>query len=394
MLRYPQPIRRRSWYERRVPDEWEGPLSEYIDTFVVPNLPSGERLAAWISAVLAHHAGPDPIFLVRGPRKGSLARELGSRVAHTDNSPGIWCWLRALDGDFDPKELGAAIEQGTVPVLAALKGRDKRDWDWDYAKKALAKRDSGRFWNRDLKHCHIHGLKASAGTTLKQRAIRNICPANHFPFPNGHDGSKFITERIGWHDGGPRDLGESDRVIGWVQHRIRSRLGADVGLHDRFLAVIGAPAAPTAPPPDGQIRVARAARTRGTARPQPRHEASLAGDRAAPQRVSASPSRPVAPARAGVATARRWTLNAKHGYYVKTGESADLIEVALAYRDARGAVSDVGRFRLDLGELATRGVVTRRGDVFDIKVTREPSGRFVLGVRQSPSLPLDRFRVP
>jgi len=87
---------------------------------------------------------------------------------------------------------------------------------------------------------------------------------------------------------------------------------------------------------------------------------------------------------------RRWTLNANHGYYVKTGERAEVVELSLSYKDANGAITPVGRFRLDLPALVERDLVTRRGEVYDIKIVRD-SGRYFLGVRVSPRVPLADF---
>lgn len=237
------------------PDHYDGLLGAYLDRYVVPNLPPRERLEAWVRAVLDTYATDDPICIVRGPRKGELARRSGAQIVHSDNSPGIWCYLRALDGAFDPRHLPGALERGEIPVLAMLKGRGKRDWEWNYAPKALSKKDSARLWSLDLKHCHIFPVKEGGTLTPRQRGMRNLCPANHFLFPNGHGGTRWITERQGWNDHQNHgDLGESARVIAWVAHRIARHLGPHSAYPD-FCDAVGATLPPQ--PPDARILIRR-----------------------------------------------------------------------------------------------------------------------------------------
>ena len=370
------------------PDNYEGLISEFIDAYVLPNIAPPERLVGWMQAVLDYHAGADPICIVRGPRKGELARRGGLRTVHSDNSPGIWCFIRSLDGRFDPAGLAEAIDGGQVPVLAALRGRANRDWEWNYSHKALSKKDSGLIWDLQLKHCHILPVKKGPGVGDRQRAIRNICPANHFAFPNGWGGRHFVTERVGWSESAPDDLGESPLVIAWVRSRIEQRLGeAHARLYQRFIAAAGADARRDQLI-DRRIRIERV--REGVAR--------RSGERARPLGVR----RPVAVASASVAAsrgsaptsavARRWTLNVKHGYYVKTGETASVIDLYLSLKDPRGAVIPVGRFILDLPALVALDVVTARQGVYDIKVVYR-GGRFYLGVRSSPQVPLADYAI-
>lgn len=88
--------------------------------------------------------------------------------------------------------------------------------------------------------------------------------------------------------------------------------------------------------------------------------------------------------------ARRWTMNSNLDYYVKTNEPERVIELDLSYKRPDGRVERVGSFRLDLPALERRGLVTRRGDVFDIKVSRD-AGRYWLGVRAADRAPLTEF---
>jgi hypothetical protein len=85
-------------------------------------------------------------------------------------------------------------------------------------------------------------------------------------------------------------------------------------------------------------------------------------------------------------------LNAKQGYYVATGLSSHVIDVALWYKAANGDVSAVGTFHLDLAKLATAGAVTRRevgeAEVFDVRIVRDVDGQYWLTVRDAVRVPL------
>lgn len=89
---------------------------------------------------------------------------------------------------------------------------------------------------------------------------------------------------------------------------------------------------------------------------------------------------------------RRWNLNERHGYYVATGLCDPVIDLHLGFKPLTGATQPVGRFRLDLDALVARGVVTRRttpvGEVYDVKIVRDPDGSYWLAVRSSPRVAL------
>jgi hypothetical protein len=91
------------------------------------------------------------------------------------------------------------------------------------------------------------------------------------------------------------------------------------------------------------------------------------------------------------AVARRWTMNSNIDYYVKTGETARVLDLTLRYKRPDGSVTHIGDYSLDLHALAEAGVVTQRGDVFDIKVVRA-GGDFWLGVRAHPRVRLEAYR--
>ncbi len=93
---------------------------------------------------------------------------------------------------------------------------------------------------------------------------------------------------------------------------------------------------------------------------------------------------------------RRWTLNENLNYYVSTGIPEPKIRLELHLRRLSGAVEAVGTFDLDLVALSRRGVVTARqtptGEVFDVKIMRDPDGSYHLAVRQGERLALGAYR--
>lgn len=372
-----------------VPDEYEGSVSDFVDRYVVPAFPSAGALLAWTEALLEYYARPRPVYLVRGRRKGELVERAGQRIVETDNAPGIWCYLRAVDGEFRADRLADALEAGDVPVLAMLQGAGTRDWDWNYSRRALPPQDKNALWDRRLKHCHILAVAERDAADLRQRSLRNLSPMNHFVFPNGN--KHFSTVRIGWTEvPAALDLGESPRVLAWVALRLREFVGSEGSrTFDRFRSAAGA--GPVARPPDGRIRITRKVGVPTTIRPL-RDPTPKPADSAARRPTSATAGSIAArPDRSKGGTIRNWTMNSNLDYYVKTGETAQVVSLSLSYRRPDGRIEAVGAYVLDLLALAQRGLCTQRGSVYDLKVTRS-GGRFYLGVRTAPRAPLDEFR--
>ena len=94
---------------------------------------------------------------------------------------------------------------------------------------------------------------------------------------------------------------------------------------------------------------------------------------------------------------RNWTLNERHGYYVSTGLRQAEIDLNLAFKPLTGPNEVVGRFNLDLDRLVERGVGTRRstpdGEVYDVKIVRDPDGSYWLAVRAGSRVPLSSCAV-
>ncbi|MDQ6770530.1 MAG: hypothetical protein M3Z54_11150 [Gemmatimonadota bacterium] len=326
------------------PDNFEGLLSEFVETFVVPAFPPADRLVAWSEALLTYYDRTSPVCIVRGSRRGELQWIAGERTAESDNSPGIWCFLRALDGTFDPTQLGDAIEAGNVPVLSLISADPPSRWN--YSLRPLSPSDENALWCRGLKHCHVLPAGKARGVSPRQRALRNLNPANHFVFPNGD--KRFLTERVGWTEmPAPADLGESPRVIAWVAWRLREWLGPPgAKVHDRYLVAAGG-SNTNRRPTDAYIRIAAAAE-------------------------------------------RHWTMNANLDYYIRAGEAATAIVLHLGYRRHDLSVEPIGVFVLNLADLAERGACGRRGDMFDVKIVRD-DGKFWLSVRDPVRIRLSEF---
>ena len=194
------------------PDSFEGPLSTYVDLHIVPNFPAADRLAAWIDAMLNYYLRDhDPVLVIRGPRRGELRREQGFRCVDSDNSPGIWAYLRCHDGTVDPAQLAAVLDAGTLPVLMAIGEKDRRDWTYG---KAMSPRDKDAVWALQLKHCHILAARPR-GITLTGRQARIAKPMSlqslSLPFAEGlRDGTNRVDGVVDRR--GSRRERASDRV--------------------------------------------------------------------------------------------------------------------------------------------------------------------------------------
>jgi hypothetical protein len=89
---------------------------------------------------------------------------------------------------------------------------------------------------------------------------------------------------------------------------------------------------------------------------------------------------------------RSWTLNEKQGYYVATGLKDHVIDLTLLYKKLDRQTTTVGQFLLDLESLSKNGLVGCRAVagklVFDVRIVRDHSGSFWLGVRNNRAISL------
>ena len=76
------------------------------------------------------------------------------------------------------------------------------------------------------------------------------------------------------------------------------------------------------------------------------------------------------------------TLNAAHGYYVRTGLQVEPVCVVLYYRALDGTVAEAGKFPLDLPSLVAAKTVAARSRngqlVADVKISRRSDGSYWL----------------
>lgn len=259
------------------PDHFEGTITSFVDAYVVPNFPPAAALIAWTEALLDYHRRDDAICVVRGTSaRGSRARRGGVTVVQSDNSPGRWVHLRAMDGTVKPSEIARLLDTGDIPVLYAA--RDDERARWTYGKR-MPGRDKAAHANPRLKHCHIAAALDGAPDDPRALALRNLCPVNHFLFPSP---KHFIHRRDGWTEGGrgAADLGESPRVIAVVRSRMEAHLGrAGARVLAAFDEAVGS--APRARLDDARIVIQRcspdatahqrgATASRGTSSPSPR----------------------------------------------------------------------------------------------------------------------------
>ena len=339
------------------PESYNGRVSTFIQHFVVPNLPAAESLISWTEALLSYHLEhPNPVCIVRGRRLGVLHEVQNSTVVESDNSPGIWVYSRSRDGAVPPNDVPEVITRGALPVLMAISRQQRAAWTYG---QALNAGDKAALWHRGLKHCHIFPARPR-GEQLspRQLALRNIAPLNHFLFPSPKAFDMVVTgsapERV--------DLGENAIVIEWVLQAIADHVQEYRAVFNRFVHAVGVVFSGRTPA-DLSIHIHRK-------RPNVAIEPP---DSMLPKRQTS-----VLPA----ATTRlnRWTLNALHGYYVRTGLPLFPINVALAFKSLEGDVTYVGTFSLDIPALASAGAVALRQQhdriVADVRIVREPGGPY------------------
>ena len=73
------------------PESFEGLISTFVDSHVVPNFPQADALCNWTEALLSYYTdGRDPVCVIRGPQRGVIRHHAGVRVVDSDNAPGIW----------------------------------------------------------------------------------------------------------------------------------------------------------------------------------------------------------------------------------------------------------------------------------------------------------------
>lgn len=207
---------------KRPPSHFEGTISSFVDDYVAPNFPPADALIAWTEALLDYHRRGDAICVVRGkPPRGARRVRQGVTVVNSDNSPGRWVHLRAMDGTVRSSDIGTVLDGGALPVLYAARSDERPTWTYGLAMSA---RDKAAHSDPGLKHCHIAAAVDGAPDDPRALALRNLCPANHFLFPGP---KKFIHRRDGWQEQGrgATDLGESQRVIAVVRSRLEEHVG-------------------------------------------------------------------------------------------------------------------------------------------------------------------------
>jgi len=361
------------------PEEFNGTIGEFVDEFVIPNLPSMDCLFEWTDAVLRYAIeDPDPILIVRGPQKGHLQLVGGARVVHSDNAPAIWCFLQCFDQAIDPRDVPKFIRAGEIPVLMALAANKRQKWNYG---RSMSNVEKSRLWALGMKHCHILPV-GRAGLSPRERFLRNLCPINHFLFASP---KKYNMQRVGWSElRNVADLGESETVIAWIQQCLIHRLGnQSLAIYNRFFDLADG-TRPNMASSKLRIRLVRHYQAEKIVRNshlvyQP---ASVLSNAAPPNVVAKG----------------NWTLNEKQGFYVRTGLKESVIDISLCYKTLNGDTTLIGKYVLDLESLSESGLVTRRvverGIVYDVRIVREQGGSFWLRARNRVSLALEKLLRP
>ena len=91
--------------------------------------------------------------------------------------------------------------------------------------------------------------------------------------------------------------------------------------------------------------------------------------------------------------ARNWNLREDRADYFNIVEE-DTLTLNLGIRRGTGAVEPLGKYRLNLRDLAARGFVNHRDDgQFTVQINHVRGREFSLGTRKGVSTPLAPFRV-
>ena len=263
------------------PVQYEGSISDFVHRHVVPTMPPPAALASWCEALLTYYeASLNPICIVRGKPRGCVqlvpdgSRPL--RMVYSDNSPGIWAYTHCMAADVDATDLRWRLDRGRLPVFFALDVDERPGQDYGVVLPARER----EIWQQGWKLCHMLAVKPKsrrAKSSPRALSLRNLCPANQFLWPKPR---AYEMQRLDWSEAGNvADLGESARVIAWVQNAVYERFdeeGREV--YQRFLDAVGG--ALPEQTEDGGIRMVR----REEAGPDPQRRT-----RKAPRRSPSSP---------------------------------------------------------------------------------------------------------
>lgn len=194
------------------PPAFDGEFSEFFYTYVLPNMPSVERIREFDIRLNSYLAEPDPVHPVRivgGQKRGVICRsDSGSRILPTDNSP-IW-WIHAfqLSNDPFPDDVAELFENLPCHMFKLPRERSYLNSAGFHAAHLIdaKNRDTNwRSWSRD---------------ELRRRTLVNIHPCN-----------MGLVAKTDWHIWGGRP-----DIIGWTLRQYLDRYG---DLMRAFLSNVG-----------------------------------------------------------------------------------------------------------------------------------------------------------
>lgn len=161
----------------RSPAAFDGTLEDFIERYILPDLPTPSAVTAFHHALAEYVAHPDALFLLRAvsgtERRVAYRTNDGTRFKATDNAPAWWAHAMLAQGyEIAPGAFGEVVDtmpahlfdirSSAAPTANAAGWHiahifDVKDGDTNYAK-----------WHR---------------ADVARRFVRNVHPCNYFPLP-------------------------------------------------------------------------------------------------------------------------------------------------------------------------------------------------------------------
>ncbi len=218
------------------PKQWNGSLEDFLNEFVIKNLPGKEKMLDFHRGIKSLHMG-EINFFVRSLGSGTSARGvptgiLQNRLYNCDNAPAIWIYNQLKSNFKSSLELEKLLFKKDIPLrdIGAREGESLYCWSKKNADPGNFRSSDGGRW----KLCHIYSVKKGIPENeewYSKRFIRLIHPFNLFLFP------RPIRKGKGYYSIG-NDLGESDIVCSEVARKIQVIVGNEAW--SEFLNLIGA----------------------------------------------------------------------------------------------------------------------------------------------------------
>ena len=224
-------------------DRFSGPFAEFYRAHVEPNLPSPAAVRA-IHDRIARYVNDERTTLfvarkfegrLRGNRLPTHDPDLS--LVCGDNEPALWFYARAFLEDFEQRlpSVAQAVESRAFPIGFARRATagERADFWPNWGKERW---EDQSFSGSRLYHAHLFDAAQGIAShrldreNLRQRMVRFLHPANHFPMPT-HHGAVFYSC-----DGAHTDLSELPGIKRFIAEQFAQRYRE---VWSEFLALAG-----------------------------------------------------------------------------------------------------------------------------------------------------------